>query len=307
MKITDYRRSTIGTVLGTAANSLAIGNVSFSSNSPPTAGAIPVAIGSNMFAWRDALSFGSNTADVSSVGTMGASSSNTRADHVHRVLRSLSHSSNTLYGEVILTTPGDTVGITSPTAGTLALTASGGGGGGGGGGALVLLEQHTASASATLDFTTCISATYDDYLIEFVNVIPATNSVVLYLRMSTDGGSSYDSGANYSYVDWRWVPTGSAAGGGSGQSAIQLVNPTDPLSNSTSWGLNGSLKLYNPGGSAFKRTVAEFGYYQAAGNPEGISTRGAYESATAVNAFRFLMSSGNIASGTIRVYGIAKS
>ena len=33
---------------------------------------------------------------------------------------------------------------------------------------------------------------------------------------------------------------------------------------------------------------------------------GQYNSLTAVNAFRFVMSTGDIASGTVRVYGLAK-
>jgi hypothetical protein len=103
VKITDYSRSTPGLWLGTAANANAIGGVSFSSNSPALPGSIPVSISSNMLVWRDALSFGSNTNDVSSVGTMGSSPSNTRADHVHRGVHSIvAASSNTLYGDVTL-------------------------------------------------------------------------------------------------------------------------------------------------------------------------------------------------------------
>jgi hypothetical protein len=111
VKITDYSRSTPGLWLGTAANANAIGGVSVSSNSPALPGTIPVSISSNMFAWRDALSFGSNTNDVSSVGTMGSSPSNTRADHVHRGVHSIAHTSNTLYGDVTLVA-GTGMGIT---------------------------------------------------------------------------------------------------------------------------------------------------------------------------------------------------
>lgn len=216
--------------------------------------------------------------------------------------------------------PGDASGVTDildlPTAETdtaLVMGPDGLGGvefraesGGSGSGALVLLEQHTASASASLDFTTAISSTYDTYLVELIDIIPATNAVDLLMRMSTDGGSTWDSSAIYSYVDYRWIAGGSAPGGGTGQNAIRLNNPTDHISSSSSWGLNGSLTLYSPGGATYKRTVAEIAYYNSAGNREGLSTRGAYESATAVDAFQFLSTSGNIASGTIRVYGMTK-
>ena len=62
---------------------------------------------------------------------------------------------NDVTGATKLTVSGATVGGSTPNA-TLTVSA----------GALVLLEQHTASSSATLDFTTCITSTYDEYVIE---------------------------------------------------------------------------------------------------------------------------------------------
>lgn len=122
MSITDFRRSSALTILGTATNAGAIGGVTISSNGIAQAGWVLVATGSNSAIWRDAISFGSNTNDVSSVGTMGSSASNSRADHVHRGVRSISHTSNTFYGDITLTTPNDGVAITSPSAGTLAIS-----------------------------------------------------------------------------------------------------------------------------------------------------------------------------------------
>ena len=113
MKITDYSRSTIGLILGTVSNANAIGGVSVSSNSSALPGTIPVATSSNQFEWRDALSFGSNTNDVSSVGTMGSSPSNTRADHVHRGVHAITAAgSNAVYGDVNLVA-GTGIGITT--------------------------------------------------------------------------------------------------------------------------------------------------------------------------------------------------
>ena len=57
----------------------------------------------------------------------------------------------------------------------------------GSGGALVLLEQHTASASATLDFTTFISSTYDDYIFTFLDVRNATDNQGFFAQVGTGG------------------------------------------------------------------------------------------------------------------------
>ena len=81
----------------------------------------------------------------------------------------------------------------------------------------MLLEQHTASNSATLDFTACISSAYDEYRIEFVALVPATNNVDLWLLVSTDGGSTFDStSGHYDWATMRWIYTGGASSAGNG-------------------------------------------------------------------------------------------
>ncbi len=172
------------------------------------------------------------------------------------------------------------------------------------GGGLVLLEQHTASTSSSLDFTTAISSTYDEYLIEFKSVLPTTNAVNLLMRMNT--GSGFDSGANYSYVDFRWNTGAVAAGGNTGQTAIALNNPIDGIANTAAWGYCGTMKLFRGDGSTtFARTIVD-GSLLTGSTREAITSRGAYEVTTPITQFQFLMSSGTIASGIIRCYGVAK-
>lgn len=189
---------------------------------------------------------------------------------------------------------------------------AGGIGGGSGSGSLVLLEQHDASASASLDFTSFISSSFDEYLFEFVNLVPATNGVSLYMRMGTGAGPTFDAGANYASTDYRWAPGGSAqSGASSGGNQIVLTNYSaiDTLLNTASFGgLSGSCRLTAPGSSsAYKHVTAQTSWFNTGSVVEGTVIHGAYLSTTAVTAVRFLMSSGNIASGTIRVYGIAKA
>ena len=186
-----------------------------------------------------------------------------------------------------------------------------GGGGGSGSGSLVLLEQHDASSSATLDFTSFISSTFDEYLFEFINVVPATNGVSLYMRMGTGAGPTYDAGANYASTDYRWVPGGAAQSGassGGNQIVLTNYNATDTILNTANYGgVNGSCRLMAPGSSIYKHVTAQTSWFNTGSVVEGTVIHGAYLSTTAVTAVRFLMSSGNIASGTIRVYGIAKA
>ena len=181
--------------------------------------------------------------------------------------------------------------------------------GGGGGGALVLLEQHTASSSASLDFTACISSTYDTYKIVLVNVVPATTAQPLYMRMSTNGGSSYDSSSlyQYEYTNALAGTSGQAAEGSA--SAGQIILGAGQIDSTTDYGgVTGTMEFYNPGGSqSYKLLIGQFVIRDKRDAVISVRNQSAvYINTTATNAFQFLFASGNIASGTIRVYGIAK-
>lgn len=172
-------------------------------------------------------------------------------------------------------------------------------------GALVLLEQYTASSSASLNFTTCISATYDEYMIEFVGVILATDGADFRMRMSTDGGSSYDSGNNYAWAANQTAPAFTGPIGANTAAFIVLFNAFDTTVSQSS--MSGSWKLFNTGSTAlYKGVVGQMSAWKNDGNFFNNTGAGFYKITTAVNAFQFLSSSGNIASGTIRVYGVAK-
>lgn len=182
-------------------------------------------------------------------------------------------------------------------------------------GGSVLLESHTASASATLDFATrnaagqsgvTVQSDYDEYLFEFINVIPATDNALFHMRMGTGGGPTYDTGNNYNWTGWRYFLSGSGTSGTNAAAFINLHFAIDTTA-SANWSFNGSLRVFNPGGALYKQVKGSFSAYDnAANNLLGTELTGAYVSTTAVTAFQFFMSTGNIASGTIRVYGIAK-
>ncbi len=179
-------------------------------------------------------------------------------------------------------------------------------GGGGSSGSLVLIEQHTSSSSSTLDFTTCISSTYDDYLIEFQSVNPATDGANLRWRVSTDG-STYDTGNNYRYNNIVGGG-GVSIDGNNPISEVSLTYTGTGQDNSINLGVTGALRLVGPGSSAYKRIIGQLSYLGNDNSLHNYFVNGAYISATAVVKFRFLYSSGSFADGSIiRCYGIAKS
>ena len=185
------------------------------------------------------------------------------------------------------------------------LTTAGAACGSGGSSGLTLIEQHTASSSASLDFTTCISSTYDQYLISVVDVLPATDGALFAFRVSTDGGSTYVSTSSYYWAGFA-ITAGSSGNNGS-TSEVYVTLITNQESTAGGFAINGTYYLSNPLGTTNFKTLYGHGMStRDSGSVDAYVTHGGYKSTTAVNAFRFLFSSGNIASGTIRCYGVAK-
>ena len=172
-----------------------------------------------------------------------------------------------------------------------------------------MLEQHTASTSSSLDFT-AITSTYDEYLFELLHILPSTDADNFWIRVSTNGGSSYDTGSNYGWDlhGWRAAGPGILGQGSDTHIVLSYNNGVGMSNSSTQGGLCGFLRLFDPLSSSqykqFRGALAHYGNFGAYISEE-IHAR--YLSTTALNAVRFMMGSGNIASGTIRMYGIAKS
>lgn len=170
----------------------------------------------------------------------------------------------------------------------------------------VLLATKTASASATLDFTELSNGTYRRYEFEIEDIKPATDNVSLHARTSTDGGSTYDAGAS----DYNYAVTGFGGGtatqAGSSAATEMQVNGGLTVGNAAAeYGVSGMLTLYGAASaSVYTRLQGHVSYYNTAGNLITVQFAGSRLSAADVDAVRFFFSSGNIASGTIRMYGI---
>jgi hypothetical protein len=51
-------------------------------------------------------------------------------------------------------------------------------------GKMILLSTQTASASATISFTSGIDSTYDSYVFKFINIHPATDAAFFTFQVS---------------------------------------------------------------------------------------------------------------------------
>ena len=173
-----------------------------------------------------------------------------------------------------------------------------------------LLQTQSASASPTIDFKNgtggaVIDSTYDVYLLEIVKAVPDTGAVSLYMRTSTNTGSTFDASASDYIIDYRQVRAGIATvGGGTGAAQMSLVGGQTLAT--TSW-FNGRIYMFKPSATDRCSFQGELIFYDNSSVLTIVSFGGMRDSAAAaVNAVRFVMSSGNIASGTFNLFGIVK-
>jgi hypothetical protein len=170
---------------------------------------------------------------------------------------------------------------------------------------LVFLESQIASNSATIDFTASIDDNYNEYIIRGTNVLPATDATDLQFRVSEDAGVSFKSGVlDYKQAVWVVLEGGASASFSStGTTSVVLFNSQSNLSARAA---SFELHIFAPSdtsGWKLMKFDATSGH-----NTQGLqiwSGSGAYVgTSNAINAVRFFISSGNIASGTFTVYGV---
>ncbi len=169
-------------------------------------------------------------------------------------------------------------------------------------GVMVKLSTQTASSSSSIDFTTNIDSTYDEHVFRVTGATAATDDVSFGLRYSFDGGSTYKADSFYDHGRTQLFGTGGQFQGASLDEQIDVENAIGNASTET---FNSNIFLYKPSTSGTHKIVNFWGVHKAEDeNVVGSYGIGQYTNATgAVNAVRFLMSSGNIATGTFTHYG----
>jgi hypothetical protein len=181
------------------------------------------------------------------------------------------------------------------------------------GGTLILLSTQTASASATISFTTGLDSTYDEYIFKFIDIHPATNNANFTFNGSTDSGSNYnvtktttffeayhneaDNDTNLTYNIPRDLAQSTAF--------QQLVAES---SNANDSNCVGTLTLFNPSSTTYvKHFIARTNGMTFSTYSHEANVAGYFNTTSAINAIRFQYSSGNIDDGIIKLYGVKKS
>ena len=184
-------------------------------------------------------------------------------------------------------------------------------------GSLVLIKTLTASSSGTLSFVhgtdgVVLDSTYPIYKFEFINIHAATDDQQLNFNMSIDSGSNYNvtktttffrtfhNEADATVLEYR------ASNDLAQNTGFQ--NLTTGSFNADDSSINGELQIFSPSSTTFvKHFISTIIDYANGSSAMNMFIAGYGNTTSAVNAIRFQISSGNIDSGKIKLYGIKDS
>ena len=185
-------------------------------------------------------------------------------------------------------------------------------------GALVPIKTLTASSSATLSFVdgssdVVLDSTYPIYRFEFINIHPATDQVEFSFNFSTDGGSNYNVTKTSTFIEVFHFENDANSGLGYASShdlaqSTAFQKLTSNQGNLSDESGSGYLELFNPSSSVFVKhfisNMSSVYYLEYLGQD---LSAGYGNTTNPINAVQFKFSSGNIDSGTIKLYGIKDS
>ena len=175
---------------------------------------------------------------------------------------------------------------------------------------LVFIASATASSSATLEFTSGIDSTYNEYQFQYVNMHPATDGVDLGFQVNAAGASGF----NETITSTNFRATHNEAGdttsftydeddGQAQGTAYQSIG--NYVGNDNDQACNGILTLYDPSSTTFVKHFVARGASYLANDFAGESDAAGYINTTlAIDGISFKFSSGNIDTGTIYMYGV---
>ena len=178
------------------------------------------------------------------------------------------------------------------------------------GGDMVLLSTQNASSSANIDFTSNIDSTYKEYIFKYINVHPATDNVQFGFQVDTGTNTSY--GQTVTSTFFRSIlseaddsPDLARVASEDQQKGTASQTLAYGIGNDNDQSASGFLHLFEPSSSTYYKHFIGTGESIIASNQAYNSfVGGMFYQTSAITRVRFKMSSGNIDSGTIKMYGI---
>ena len=176
-------------------------------------------------------------------------------------------------------------------------------------GSMILLSTITASSSSTVNFTSGIDSTYKEYIIKVIDIHPSATQDFRF-QGNAAGGSGFNetiTSTHFRAFHNEAGNTTSLAYGGSydlaqGTGAQILFNGVGADDDQSA---SGTLHLFDPSNTTFvKHWIWKGTQYQSSDYNIVHYAAGYFNTTTAIDEIQFTPSTGNIASGTFKLYGV---
>jgi len=175
---------------------------------------------------------------------------------------------------------------------------------------MILLATETASSSGTLDFTSNIDSTYDEYVFRFYDIHPSENATWFSFQADTGTNTSYNQTITSTWFTAYHNEGGTAQALSYNTSYDQAQATgfqyiTDRTGTDNDQTVAGTLHLYDPSNTTFvKHFTADSMCYEQSDYAAHVFVAGYFNTTTALTRVQFKMNSGDIDAGTIKMYGV---
>ena len=173
---------------------------------------------------------------------------------------------------------------------------------------LVYIASVTASASATVSFTTGIGSTYNEYQFHFVNMHPSVDSDIFRFQVNASGQTgfneimtttvfrAYHTEANATSLAYQRFEDQAQ---GAGYQTLGIS------SSDADTAVSGVLTLYDPSSTTYvKHFLARSNGTHGSNISQDFYAAGYINTTSAIDEISFKMGSGNIDAGSIHMYGV---
>ena len=185
-------------------------------------------------------------------------------------------------------------------------------------GSMTLIKTVTASNDATIDFVDGTSSvvldnTYPVYLFKMINVHGVTDDTQFKFQGNASGESGFNETITSTYFKGGQNEAGdyTILGYGTGSDQAQgtgYQTISENMGNANDECGSGELYLFNPSSTTFvKHFLVKLQHQQHASQSYQSYTAGYFNTTSAIDEISFKFASGNIDSGTIKLYGIKDS
>jgi len=177
-------------------------------------------------------------------------------------------------------------------------------------GSLTHIATQTASSSASISFTSGIDSTYKEYIFYFVNMHPATDNVYFEFQGNASGESGFNETITSSsfYAQHREDGSATALEYRTGEDQAQgtaFQRLCEGLGYDNDQSLSGYLHLFNPSSTTFvKHFITQTNQVRYNDRLYNFYIAGYFNTNAAIGEIQFKMSSGNIDSGQILLFGL---